>query len=264
MNKVFIWKQRLKSLNRTYRINRDFHTHTIYSDGHNTIEENVIEARKMGLKTIAITDHGWAHNYYGIKQRDVKEMRKEIDRLNAKYEDIQILLGIEANILSSDGTIEVDDSNKHMLDVVIAGYHFGSKSKYFFRDYFTHFINLMHRFFGLFERKAIAINTEYLINAMKKNDIFILTHPGDKGPVNIYKVAEVAKEENVLLEVNLRHHHLTKEQLIEIKDIGNKFIISSDAHYSKDIAKVDSCIKRIMEAGIDLSRVVNVEEVIGN
>ncbi len=251
-------------MNPKYRINRDFHTHTIYSDGHNTIEDNVLEAIKMGLKTIAITDHGWAHNYYGIKLADLKKMREEIDRLNEKYEDIQILLGIEANILSSDGTIEVDSTNRHLLDVVIAGYHFGSKSKFFFKDYFTHFINLIHRFSGLFERKAIEINTAYLVNAMKKNNIFILTHPGDKGPVDIYQVAKVAKEQNVLLEVNVRHNHLTKDQLIEIKDIGNKFIISSDAHYSKDVAKVDDCIQRVIEAGIDLSRVVNLEEAIGN
>ncbi len=247
-----------------YKIVRDFHTHTLYSDGHDTIEDNVIEAIRMGLKTIAITDHGWAHNYYGIKHSDIDEMRREINRLRVKYPNIQILLGIEANILSTDGTIEADHNSKHLLDVVIAGYHFGSKSKYFFRDYFTHFINLMNRFFGLFEDMAIKINTQYLVNAMRKNDIFILTHPGDKGPVDIVEVAKVAKQENVLLEINARHRHLTKEQLIKIKDIGNKFIISSDAHYSKDIAKVDECIDRVLEAGVDISRVVNVEVANGN
>ncbi len=247
-----------------YKINRDFHTHTIYSDGHNTIEENVVEAIKMGLKTIAITDHGWAHNYYGINLKDLDEMRTEVSRLRLKYPQIQILLGIEANILSDDGTIEVNDDNRHLLDVVIAGYHFGSKSKYLFKDYFVHFINMMHRFTGLFEKAAIKRNTKYLTNAMRKNDIFILTHPGDKGPVDIVEVAKVALEENVLLEVNSRHHHLTKEQLLLIKDIGNKFIISSDAHYSKDIAKGEDCVSRIIESGIDINRVVNLEAIDGN
>ncbi len=251
-------------MSQQYKLKKDFHTHTYYSDGHSSIEDNVLEAINMGLTTIAITDHGWAHNYYGIKFDKLLEMRREVDRLRAKYPQIQILLGVEANILSSDGTIEVNDANRHLLDVVIAGYHFGSKSKYFFKDYFTHFINLMNRHFGLFQQLAVNINTQYLVNAMRNNNIFMLTHPGDKGPVDIMEVAKVAFEEHVLLEINARHKYLTKEQLIAIKDVGNKFMISSDAHYSKDIAKVDECINRVLEAGINLNRVVNVEVLDGN
>lgn len=37
----------------------DYHTHTVFSHGHGSIEDNVKAAIKMGLKEIAITDHGF-------------------------------------------------------------------------------------------------------------------------------------------------------------------------------------------------------------
>ena len=36
----------------------DYHTHTPYSHGKNTVLENAQAAKKLGLKQLAITDHG--------------------------------------------------------------------------------------------------------------------------------------------------------------------------------------------------------------
>lgn len=41
--------------------------------------------------------------------------------------------------------------------------------------------------------KSKDYNTKAIINAMKNNDIFIITHPGDKGDVYIEEIAKVAK-----------------------------------------------------------------------
>ena len=37
----------------------DYHTHTPYSHGKNTVLENAVAAKAKGLKEIAITDHGY-------------------------------------------------------------------------------------------------------------------------------------------------------------------------------------------------------------
>ena len=39
----------------------DYHTHTVYSHGKGTIEENVKVAISKEIKTIGISDHGYKH-----------------------------------------------------------------------------------------------------------------------------------------------------------------------------------------------------------
>ena len=49
----------------------DYHTHTPYSHGKNTVEENVIAAKSAGLKQIGIADHGFSHIAVGIRQKKI-------------------------------------------------------------------------------------------------------------------------------------------------------------------------------------------------
>ena len=94
-----------------YHITADYHTHTRYSHGKGTIEDNVLAARKKGLKRIAITDHGFGHIGFGIRPKDVDMMREEIQSLSLKYSDIDILIGIEANLIGMDGTIDIPEDH---------------------------------------------------------------------------------------------------------------------------------------------------------
>ena len=87
-----------------------------------------------------------------------------------------------------------------------------------------------------------------MINAMKQNDIFIITHPGDKGDIYIEEVANIAKETNTRLEINSSHGYLNVEQLKKIKDIGNKFIIGSDAHIPKNVGNFEKAINIAKES----------------
>lgn len=233
----------------------DYHTHTVYSHGKGTIEENVLEAINKGLKRVGISDHGYKHMGFGIKYKDIKKMRDEIDELNEKYKDIEILMGIEANILDDEGNIDVDDNIRQHLDYIMAGYHFGSTPTKLIKGSINHLIN----FTGLLKKSAIEYNTKAVINAMNKNDIFIITHPGAKASVDLLEIAKVAKKTNTALEVNSKHGHLTVDELKLLKNSGVKFALGSDAHDSKDVGKFISGIKRIKQAGIDISSVINID-----
>ena len=57
--------------NKKYEMGYDLHTHTIFSHGKGTIEQNVRAALDRGLTHIAITDHGPGHLFYGMKRKDV-------------------------------------------------------------------------------------------------------------------------------------------------------------------------------------------------
>jgi|LGOV01.1.fsa_nt_gb putative hydrolase len=238
-------------------IKYDLHMHTKYSDGKSTMEENVLEAIKKDLDMIAITDHGPGHIFYGIKEKDILKLRKEVDLLQEKYPEIQILLGIEANILSIDGSIDLTDMIKENIDVLLAGYHFGSKPKNVFVDMKIHIYNILGLKINYFKNKIKKANTQMLVNAMRKNNIDVLTHPGDKGSVDIDQVAKVAAETDTKLEINERHTHLTVEEINIAMKYNVEFIISSDAHYHEHIGVYDDAIKRVNEAGLDRSRVVN-------
>ena len=231
----------------------DYHTHTVYSHGKGSIEDNIKEAISKGIKTIGISDHGYKHMTFGVKRKHVYKMREEIDKLNLKYTNINILLGMECNILDENGNIDLDDKSADLLDYVMAGYHFGSTPTSI-KSMFNHWKN-----YFLKNPKSKEYNTNAIINAMKKNDIFIITHPGDKGDVYIQEIAKVAKETNTKLEINSSHGFLNDKQLKEIKHIGNKFIIGSDAHKPEDVGNFDLAMKNIREANLDLSLVENIK-----
>jgi len=231
----------------------DYHTHTKYSHGKGTIEDNVLKAISKGIKTIGISDHGYKHLAYGIKLNDIYKMREEIDKLNDKYSNIEILLGMECNILDDHGNIDIHDKIIENCDYIMAGYHFASTPTSL-RSMLNHCNNYMIK-----NEKSKEYNTNALINAMKNNDIFIITHPGDKGDVYIEEVAKVAKITNTRLEINSSHGFLNTNQLMKIKNIGNKFVIGSDAHIPENVGNFDLAMKIIKEANLDLSLIENIK-----
>ena len=102
------------------RLYGDYHTHTIYTHGSGTVEDNVKSAIKRGLKQIAITEHSFSQAYYGITPKEYNEMRIEIQDLRNKYKgQIDILCGLESNLLDLDGTI---DLAKNKRDIVAVPY----------------------------------------------------------------------------------------------------------------------------------------------
>lgn len=231
----------------------DYHTHTKYSHGKGTIEENVLEAISKGIKIIGISDHGYKHLAYGIKLNDIYKMREEIDKLNEKYSNIEILLGMECNILDSYGNIDINDKIIENCDYIMAGYHFASTPTSL-KSMLNHCNNYIIK-----NEMAKDYNTNAIINAMKNNDIFIITHPGDKGDVYIEEIAKVAKNTDTRLEINSSHGFLNSNQLVKIKSIGNKFIIGSDAHVPHNVGNFDLAMKIIKEAGVDLSLIENIK-----
>jgi len=103
----------------------DYHTHTKYSrrnHGKGTVEENVKAAVEKGLSQIAITDHGFNQILYGVRRSDMAKMREEIESARERY-PIEILQGVEANLISANGDIDVVESDYENLDILLCGYH---------------------------------------------------------------------------------------------------------------------------------------------
>jgi putative hydrolase len=236
----------------------DYHTHTLYSHGKGTIEENVLEARKKGLKELAITDHGPGHFLYGVSVQNLSKMRKEVDRLNGKYPDIRVLLGLEANVISIEGELDVDQRILSMLDILLAGYHFGAVPATLRDGYHIHFKNIAGRWTGC--ARVRENNTRALIAAINRYPVKIITHPGAKADIDTGMLARAAAEKGVALEINSSHRFMTEDYVRIAKQEGAKFVLGSDAHTPQRVGDVKAAFEVAVRAGLTPGDIINVEE----
>src|SRR3989344_1045873 len=101
----------------------DLQTQTSWTDGANTIEEMVKEAKRLGHEYICITDHtkGLAMTG-GSDEKKLLRQGGEIDRLNKEISGIEILKGAEVNIMK-DGSLDIADEALAKLDFAGAAVH---------------------------------------------------------------------------------------------------------------------------------------------
>jgi len=246
----------------------DFHTHTIYSSGFKkrgthaigTIEENANVALKKGLKTLVISDHGPAHYLYGVRKKNLSMIKEEIKALNVIYNQkgLNILLGVESNLISLDGRLDVDNDILKIIDVLLMGYHYGATPSSLKDAYGLYIINPASKVIKSLEEKAIELNTKAYIKALDNYPVHMITHPGSKAKIDIREVAKKAGKVGTALEISAKHDQLSVENLKKIKDLDVFYYINSDAHRPEDIGNIENGIKKAMEAGIQLDRIKNI------
>ena len=97
-------------------IRGDLHSHTIASDGHNTIEEMALAARERGYEYLAITDHSASHGFGNdVSPEQLRRQIELVRETNARIDGIELLAGSEVNILP-DGMLDYEDELLGQLD----------------------------------------------------------------------------------------------------------------------------------------------------
>ncbi len=246
----------------------DYHTHTIYSSGYKkkgthaigTIEDNAKAALKKGLSTLVISEHGPGHYIYGVKRSNLSIMREEIHRLNEIYmpKGLKILLGVEANLIGTNGQLDVHENDIKKLDILLMGYHYGA-TPYSLKDmYGLYILNPLSKVGIMSEEKAIEVNTKSYLKALDNYKIDIITHPGSKAKVDIVEVAKKAGRLGTALEISSKHSELSSKSLHLIRDVDVNFYINSDAHNPEDVGNIQNGIDKAVNANIDLKRVKNI------
>jgi DNA polymerase (family 10) len=97
--------------------------HTMWSDGHDSVEAMVARCVELGYQYLAITDHS-PHSIASrtLSVDDVKRQAEEIAEARGRHPDITILHGCEVDILP-DGTLDLPDRVLQHLDIVLASLH---------------------------------------------------------------------------------------------------------------------------------------------
>jgi DNA polymerase (family 10) len=208
----------------------DFHTHTEWSDGHDSIEELARAAQDMGYQYIAITEHSTGRGIaHGLDVERVKEQVAEIKTLNERLSGICVLTGIEVDI-RADGSLDLPHEILSELDIVIAAVHSAMNQN---------------------EEKM----TRRVINAMQNPDVDMIAHPtcrliGEREPVavDLEAVFRAAAKYNKIMEINAMPDRLDLKDThaFRARDSGVKLAIGTDAH---SIAHLD-----FMRFGVGVGR----------
>lgn len=231
----------------------DFHTHTTYTHGTSTIAENATQADVLGLKYLATTEHCYKSIYH-IKKGDLNKMRADIDNIQPNHK-VKLLLGIEANLISKNGDIDISDEELAKLDVVVLGFH--KFCHVGFKNFFQ-FV-LPNILFKKPTKKQIERNTNAYLQAIKKHKINILAHLQYAGCyVDCEKIAKECAKRGIYIELNGRRIVFSKEDIKKMVATGVQFIIDSDAHDKYSVGKNHRAFNFIEKYKIPLKQVINL------
>ena len=195
-------------------IRGDLHSHTVASDGRNTIAEMAAAAQARGYEYLAITDHSASHGFGNHGPPD--ELRRQIERVaevNDQLEGLRVLAGTETNVLP-DGSLDYDDELLAELDWVVASVH-------------TSF------------QMSAGEMAERMTRAMEHPFVDAIGHPtgrliGRREPyaLDVDGVIEAAVRTETFLEINANPNRRDLDEVHARAAVraGVRIVIDSDAH----------------------------------
>lgn len=174
--------RRIRQRYRDYFFSGEWHIHTNFTDGKNSVCEYAERAVELGIPLLAFTEHVRVELEY-----DFGELLDEIEKAREKFPQLEILSGCEAKVLP-DGTL---DCSKEILE----------------RSDWRLFA--FHTFPASIEKYLFAIDkvvNEYPVDAWAHPGLFFKKHTnlalsGDQ----LRQIFEGLVKNAVLLEVNLRY-----------------------------------------------------------
>lgn len=214
------------------KIIADTHAHTLVS-GHayNTLREMASAAANHGMEVFSLTEH--APDMPGTCETIYFSNLKVVPR---EMYGMQMLLGVELNLLNCSGEVDMKEEDYKNLDIVLASIHT-----------------------PCFQEEATEDKiTQCYVEAMKKPYINIIGHPDDaRMPVNYEVLVKTAKETHTLLEVNNsslnpRAFRVSAAENYKVMlDLCKQYEVpvttGSDAHMDVDAGVFDR-VKQLFEA----------------
>ncbi len=238
----------------------DYHTHTPYSHGKNTVEQNVAKAKELGLSQIGISDHGFSHVTFGLSRKKVEAYKAECAAAEEKY-GVKVLVGIESNIRGVEGKADLTEKDYENFDIYLCGNHiviwydtFYDFSMYGVGNY------LANKLYKKPSDKQIERNTKAYLNTIKNNPIDILTHLNFRCPANALEVAKCAADYGTYIELNSKKVHLTDDELSDIvAKTSARFVIDSDAHSASRVGDKKIVEEQLARLQFPMERIDNID-----
>jgi DNA polymerase (family 10) len=219
----------------------DLHSHTVASDGHNTIEEMALAARELGYEYLAITDHSATHGFGNdVSPEQLRRQIELVHEANERIEGIELLAGSEVNILP-DGSLDYDDELLGSLDWIIAS---------------------AHTSFGMDEQAM----TERIVAAIEHPLVDAIGHPTgrkieQRAPyaLDLETVFAAAARTGTFLEINANpdRRDLSDVNARAAARAGVTLLIDSDAHRTRTLQNMRWGIATARRAWLSATDVAN-------
>jgi len=223
-------------------IRGDVHSHTVASDGRQTIREMAEGALAKGYKFLAITDH--TKNLAmtnGLDDARALEHIAAIRQVDREMEGrIRVFAGIEVDILG-DGALDLEDSTLAQMDVVIGSVH------------------------TLFNQPYEEM-TARILRAVENPYLRILGHPTGRKVMareaytfDLERVLRRCAELGVAVEHNagMPRLDLSDRNLRLAKELGCRISVNTDAHAVSDFEQMPFGITQLRRAWLTPADVIN-------
>jgi DNA polymerase (family 10) len=202
-------------------IRGDLHMHSTWSDGRDSIDQMVFACLQLGYEYVAITDHSErAFSSRQLAAADIDRQRADIDKVRARVKRVQVLHGIEVDIMP-DGSLDFDNEQLAGFDIVLASLH----------DHAGH---------------DGAVLTERYLKAIHHPLVNVITHPANRTPgrssgyrLDFDTLFAAAADAGTAMEVDGAPGHLDLDGSLARRAAaaGVTLVIDSDCHRSDALGR---------------------------
>lgn len=219
----------------------DLHMHTTATDGTASILEMAEAAKARGLKYIAITDHSKRVTMAnGLDATRLRKHWKEIDKVRGQISGIELLCGVECDILE-DATLDLPDDVLREADWVLAVLHYGLKQP---RE-------------KIMERLMTAVRCPYVDAIGHPTGRMVGTREG--ADIDFDPFLKACANEGIFLEINANPHRLDLDDIhaAAARDLGIPIVINTDAHSPGGLDLMEYGVYQARRAGLEKKDVAN-------
>jgi DNA polymerase (family 10) len=220
-------------------IRGDFHMHSTWSDGRDTLETMIASAAARGYEYHSISEHSWGRGpRYGLSPEQVRAQRAKVHEYGNRH-SIRTLCSSEVDILP-DGSMDYSNEVLAEFDIVIGSIHSALNQS---RDELT----------------------KRLIRACENPYVNIIGHPtGRYDSFAGYEfdydaVFGAAARTGTALEIDGQEGRLDLPAALarRAKAFGVTFTTDSDAHAAAQLANLDLAVSQARRAGLSKEQVLN-------
>ena len=207
-------KRALPRLVEAKDIRGDFHIHSTWSDGSDSLEAMAKAGKSRGYEYLAMCDHSQSLKVaHGMTVARLKQQMAKIRALNSASRGFRVLMGSEVDILS-DGSLDYPDAVLAQLDFVVASIHTG----------FT---------------QDEATLTRRMVRAMENPYVSLIAHPTGRlmgqrepYPLDLEAVLGAARRTGTALEINAypKRLDLSDAAARRAREAGVMLAVSTDSH----------------------------------